>query len=115
MELPWKAVHLSVVIVERKLNDNGDMEGLSIINGVLDYSLQNEGSRSEGKMAVLKCSDNKEYILYRESVFPIDDEYFASFHGMNVKVEGKPEEDTGYFCVSSICPESGNEINNNKE
>ncbi len=82
------------------------MEDLSVITGMLDYSLQNEGSRSEGKMAVLKCTDDKEYILYREGVFPIGDEYFAPFQGINVKVEGKMEEDTGYFCVSTILPEN---------
>lgn len=78
------------------------MESLSIISGFLDYSLQNEGSRSEGKMAILKCADQKEYVLYREDVYPMDDEYFATYQGMNVKVKGKAEEETGYFSVSAI-------------
>lgn len=90
------------------------MEGMTIIDGVLEYSLQNVGSRSEGKMAILKCADEKEYILYREGVYPVDDAYFASFHGLVVRVEGRAEEDTGYFRVYTIELENVNEMNENK-
>lgn len=80
----------------------GMMEGMSIIYGVLEYTLQNIASRSEGRMAVLKCEDGKEYMLYRENVYPVDDEFFVPYQGLNLKVEGKADADTDYFCVSSI-------------
>lgn len=73
-----------------------------IVNGVMEYCLQNTGSKSEGNMALLKCDDGKEYFLYRSGEHPVNDTFFAPFDGKSIEVEGKAEERTGYFCVTAI-------------
>lgn len=73
-----------------------------IVNGVMEYCMQNAGSKSEGKMALLKCDDGKEYFLYRSGEHPVNDVFFTPFDGKRIEVEGKAEERTGYFCVTSI-------------
>ena len=47
-----------------------------IVNGVMEYCMQNTGSKSEGKMALLKCDDGKEYFLYRSGEHPVNDVFF---------------------------------------
>lgn len=86
------------------------MNNSSVIEGVLNYEIQNEGSKSEGKMAILKCSDGKEYILHRKDVYPINDDFFAPYHGTKLKVEGQTEDSTNYFCVISVYSENNDEL-----
>lgn len=87
---------------------------MAIVNGLLEYILQNEGSKSEGYWAFLKCNDGKEYTLYRSGIYPLGDEYFASYHGKVVRVVGDAEERTGYFCVGAI-EEVKNELNEEQD
>ena len=72
------------------------------VYGMMEYSLLYAGSKSEGYWAVLKCDDGKEYTLYRSGEYPVGDDFFAPFHGKRVVADGKPEERTGYFCVTAI-------------
>lgn len=75
---------------------------MSIVNGIMEYRLRDVGSKSEGKVAVLICDNGKEYTLYRPGMLPVEDEFFVSYQGLPIEVEGKAEERTGYFCVTSI-------------
>lgn len=75
---------------------------MTTLIGTLEYSVQNIGTKSEGCMAILKCDDGKTYTLYRSGNLPIDDSFFADFHGKKVCIEGNIEESTDNLCVKSI-------------
>ena len=82
---------------------------MATVIGIMEYCLQNIGSKSEGKMAILKCDDEKEYTLYRSGEHPVNDDFFAHYHGKRIVLEGKAEERNGYFCVTSICEDVNKE------
>lgn len=87
---------------------------METISGRLECSLQNVGAKSQGNFAILKCNNNKEYVLYRYGRLPLEDDFFLPYHGKRIKVEGKAEERNGYFCVHSIS-ESVETNDNEKE
>lgn len=75
---------------------------MDTINGLLQYTLQNIGSKSEGYIATLICDDSIEYILYRENYLPIDDSFFEPFNNKNVSINGTIEQGNKYILVDSI-------------
>ena len=75
---------------------------MDTIHGLLQYTLQNIGSKSEGYIATLICDDSIEYILYRENYLPIDDSFFEPFNNKNVSINGTIEQGNKYILVDSI-------------
>lgn len=75
---------------------------MDTINGLLQYTLQNIGSKSEGYIATLICDDSTEYILYRENYLPIDDSYFEPFNNRKVAISGTIEINNKYILVESV-------------
>ena len=74
-------LHSVKTVVHQLINTRMDT-----INGLLQYTLQNIGSKSEGYIATLICDDSIEYILYRENYLPIDDSFFEPFNNKNVSI-----------------------------
>ncbi len=60
------------------------------------------GSKSEGDYARFVMSAGEEYTLYREGIYPANDDYFKQFDGKEVVIVGNIEERTHYICVQSI-------------
>lgn len=75
---------------------------MTIITGTISQRLLNCGTKSEGNATILKCTDGKEYMLYRSGQLPTDDDYFTGYDGKTVTVEGNSEDATGHFLVTSI-------------
>lgn len=90
---------------------------MTTLFGIIEYSMQNIGTKSEGHSALLKCNDGKEYTLYRTNCMPVDDTFFAPYHGKKVYVTGSVEEQTEHFCVTSISSDepSGTIIQKNEK
>jgi len=77
------------------------------IQGVLRIELRNVGSRSEGDVAILECSDGKEYQLYRSNCMPANDPFFRMYEGKRLEVIGLPDEVNEYFCVDAVLENRG--------
>lgn len=60
------------------------------------------GSKSEGDYACFVLPAGEEYRLYREGIYPADDDYFKEFNDKEVVVVGTVEERTHYICVQSV-------------
>ena len=88
---------------------------MAIVCGIMEYRLQDVGSKSEGRVAILKCNNGKEYALYRPGMLPLEDDFFAPYQGLLIEVEGKAEERAGYFCVTSIGIKENEENTNEKQ
>lgn len=72
------------------------------IKGIISLETLYEGSKSEGKYAIIKTDDEKRLILYRPEHYPAAESvYFAAFAGKEVVAEGKEEREK-YFCVETI-------------
>lgn len=72
-----------------------------ITEGKITIELLNQGSKSEGRYAVMNDTEGKAWILYRSGVYPAGDEFFTPFDGHQVSVEGEKEIDQ-YIRVDSI-------------
>ena len=70
--------------------------------GTLELRTQNEGSKSEGRYAILLTDGGTEFTLYRAGNMPMDDAFFAPFDGRIVEVVGV--EEAPYFRVEEIKP-----------
>lgn len=68
--------------------------------GTLQLRTKNEGSKSEGRYAILLTDEGGEYTLYRSGCMPMDDAYFDAYDGAAVVVTG--EEEGSYFRVEDI-------------
>ena len=68
--------------------------------GILQLRTKNEGSKSEGRYAILLTEEGGEYTLYRQNSMPMDDSYFDVYDGATVTVTGIEEEQ--YFRVEDI-------------
>lgn len=76
--------------------------------GTLELRTQNEGSKSEGRYAILLTDGGTEFTLYRAGNMPMDDAYFAPYDGFAVEVVGVEED--AYFRVEEI-KRCDNELN----
>ncbi len=72
------------------------------IYGILQCPILDEGSKSEGRRAILTDEQGNTYKLYRPEAYPVNDEYFYQFIGKPVIVTGDLERRTGNFKVESI-------------
>lgn len=85
---------------------------METISGIVDLRLVSEGSKSEGRKAVLCSADGREYILYRADMLPINDAFFTSYDKQHLAVRGVVESsaDKIYLCVSSLILDDGTEL-----
>ena len=63
-------------------------------NGVLTLRFMDEGSKSEAVYAYLKLDSGEEYMLYRQDVYPANDDFFVPFNGQYVLLKGELESDS---------------------
>ena len=68
--------------------------------GTLQIRTSNEGSKSEGRYAILLTDEGSEYTLYRAGFMPMDDPYFDPYDGAKVTLTGE-EEANSYLRVTS--------------
>ena len=74
---------------------------MMITEGILTIELLNEGSKSEGRYAILAEPDERRWMLYRHGVYPANDDFFAPFANHHVNVEGEQEVNK-YIRVENI-------------
>lgn len=77
--------------------------------GIIDWRMAAEGSKSEGRRAVLCGEDGQEYVLYRADMLPVNDAFFAPYDKQQLTVEGTVEMtgDQCYLCVASLVLSDG--------
>lgn len=90
-----------------------------IYKGTITARTECDGSKSEGDYAYLN-DGQMEYRLFREGMFPADDEYLLSFYGKEVEIEGTATEPwlsvktiTEVSCISHIEENKGTLILDN--
>ncbi len=76
-----------------------DMEELT---GMVHIRRMAVGSKSEGDYARFVLPSGEEYTLYREGVYPANDDCFKEFDDKEVVIVGNMEERAHYICVQSI-------------
>lgn len=75
---------------------------MTTIKGHIKLQLLDEGSKSEGVVAILTTDEDREYKLYRTNKLPQDDTFFATYDDREVTIEGEIEERYGNICVETI-------------
>ncbi|MBO5922083.1 MAG: hypothetical protein J6Q48_06830 [Bacteroidaceae bacterium] len=83
---------------------------METIRGKITVDVVDDGSKSQGEVAYIRCDESKEqYVIYRAGMLPQNDAFLCSLAGTTVVLHGDTEEN-GYFCVESITSESGEAI-----
>ncbi len=79
---------------------------MDVTKGKISIVTAYEGSKSEGKIAVLTTVEGEDYTLYRSGRMPQGDTFFVPMDGKEADVTGSIE-DNGYICVESVTTADG--------